>query len=64
MKWMSKELALAVLKFLSCSCARLCMLNTCKCLANGLKCTDMCRTRDCSYRAEEEILDDEEDEEN
>ena len=32
-------------------------------IANGLKCTDMCSTRDCSYRAEEEILDDVEDEE-
>ena len=53
MKWMSIEPAHAVLKFLSCSCARLCML----------KCTDMCRTRDCSYRAEEEILDDKDDEE-
>ena len=29
-----------------------------------MKYTDMCRTRDCSYRAEEENLDDEEDEEN
>ena len=30
------------------------------CLANGLKCTDMCRLRDCNNRAEEEeILDDE-----
>ena len=62
-KWMNIEPALAVLKFLSCSCARLCMLHTCACLANGLKFTDMCRTRDCSYRADEEILDDEKDEE-
>ena len=63
-KRMSREAALAVLKFLSCSCARLCMLYTSTCLANGLKCTNICHTRDCGYRAEEEILDDEEDEKN
>ena len=58
---MSGEPAPAVLlEFLSCSCARSCKLPTCTCLANGLKCTDMCRLRDCNNRAEEEeILDDE-----
>ena len=58
---MSGEPAPAViLEFLSCSCARSCELHTCTCLANGLKCTDMCRLRDLSNRAEEEeILDDE-----
>ena len=60
-KWMCGEPAPAVLlEFLSCSCARSCKLPTCTCLANGLKCTDMCRLRDCNNRAEEEeILDDE-----
>jgi len=60
-KWMSGEPAPAVLlEFLSCSCPRSCKLPTCTCLTNGLKCTDMCRLRDCNNRAEEEeILDDE-----
>ena len=58
---MSGEPAPAVLfEFLSCSCPRSCKLPTCTCLTNGLKCTDMCRLRDCNNRAEEEeILDDE-----
>ena len=57
MKWMSREPALAVLlEFLSCSCARSCKLPTCTCLANGLKCIDMCRLRDCNNRAEEEEI--------
>ena len=58
---MSGEPAPAVtLEFLSCSCARSCKLPSCTCLTNGLKCTDMCRLRDCNNGAEEEeILDDE-----
>ena len=71
-KWMSGEPApAALLEFLSCSCARSCKLPTCTCLTNGLKCTNMCRLRDCSNRGEEEEMpdydgecsDDEEDEE-
>ena len=58
---MTGEPAPAVLlEFLSCSWAWSCKLPTCTCPANGLKCTDMCRLRDCNNRAEEkEILDDE-----
>ena len=56
---MSGEPAPAVLlEFLSCSWARSCKLPTCTCLTNSLKCTDMCRLRDCSNRSvEEEVLD-------
>lgn len=58
-KWMNGEPApTAVLEFLSCSCARSCKPPNCTCLTNGLKCTDMCRLRDCDNRAEEEVLDD------
>ena len=55
---MSGESVPAVLLvFLSCSFARSCKLPSC---TKGLKCTDMCRLRDCNNRAEEEeILDDE-----
>ena len=58
---MSGESASAVLLvFLSCSFARSCKLPSCTYLTKGLKCTDMCRLRDCNNRAEEEeILDDE-----
>ena len=68
---MSGEPAPAViLEFLSCYCARSCKLPSCTCLTNGLKCTDMCRLRNCNNRAEEEEIldgersdDDEEEEE-
>ena len=69
-KWMRGEPApAALLESLSCSCARSCKLPSCMCLTNGLKCTDMCRLRDCNNCAEEgkmlddECSDDEEDEE-
>ena len=58
-KWMSGEPAPAALpEFLSCSCARSCKLPTCTCLRNGLKCTDMCRLRNCSNCAEKEEMPD------
>ena len=54
---MSGESAPTVLLvFLSSSFARSCKLPACTCL----KCTDMCRLRDCNNRAkEEDILNDE-----
>ena len=60
-QWMSGEPSPAtLLEFLSCSCARSCKLPTCTCLTNGLKCTSVCRFRDCNSRAEEEEMPDEE----
>lgn len=54
-KWMSGEPApAALLEFLSCSCTRSCAPLTCSCITNGLKCTDMCRLRNCENRSEEE----------
>jgi len=38
---------LAVLELLSCKWARACKLFNCTCLANGLKCTDMCKLKTC-----------------
>ena len=43
----------AVLELPSCSCTRSCQLPTCRCLANGLKRTDVCRLIDCENRFEE-----------
>ena len=41
-----------VLQLLSCSCTR----SNCSCLANGLKCTDMCRLSECDNRREEQAV--------
>ena len=50
-QWMSGEPASSVLlEFLSCFCARSCMLSNCTCLTNGLNCTDMCSFRDYNNR--------------
>lgn len=37
----------AVLDLLACNCSRKCTLPKCECMANGLKCTDMCKLADC-----------------
>lgn len=50
--WMDEKLApRAVLDLLACRCPRKCMLPKCECLSNGLKCTNMCRLRDCENQA-------------
>ncbi|CAH3143072.1 unnamed protein product [Porites evermanni] len=55
--WMSGQPAPAtVLELLSCSCTRSCRLPNCSCLANGLKCTDMCRLSECDNRREEQAV--------
>ena len=54
--WMSGDPApTTVLELLSCSCKRSCQLTTCSCLANGLKCTDVCKLLDCANRFEDSI---------
>ena len=63
--WMSGDpVPTALLELLSCSCTRSCQLPTCSCLANGLKCTDVCKL-DCDNRfkdSSEEIVSDNSDE--
>ena len=55
--WMSGQPAPAtVLELLCCSCTRSCRLPNCSCLANGLKCTDMCRPSECDNRREEQAV--------
>ena len=52
--WMSGDPApTAMLELLSCSCTMSCQLSTCSCLANGLRCTDVCKLIDCENRFEE-----------
>ena len=36
-----------ILDLLACNCTRKCELPRCVCMANGLKCTEMCRLQDC-----------------
>lgn len=55
----------AVLDLLACNCAKKCALPKCTCMANGLRCTDMCKLADCDNQASTsesvESLDDDED---
>ena len=51
--WMSGDpTPSAVLELLSCSCTRSCQLLTRNCLANGLKCIDVCRLLECDNKFE------------
>ena len=38
----------AGLELMACSCTRVCKAPQCKCIANGLHCTEMCRLTSCS----------------
>ena len=53
----------AILALLACKCSKMCTLPSCVCLANGLKCTDMCKLSDCDNcpSNDEESTDDVED---
>ena len=42
----------AVLKLLACRCTRSCKLPSCVCLANGLKCADICTLKECQNQVE------------
>ena len=55
-----------VLNLLACNCSTKCSLPRCVCVANGIRCTDMCRLKDCENRitsddvesSDEEVVDD------
>jgi len=49
-------MAVGLLELLFCKCVRACKLPDCTCLANGLKCTDLCKLKRC----ENQKLDEEE----
>ena len=52
----------AVLELLSCQSSRSCKLPSSSCMANDLKCTDLCRLQDCTNRCDDDVvLDDEDD---
>ena len=45
-----------ILELLSCTCKRVCAVETCCCLKAGLKCTDMC-TLQCDNMADIDVPD-------
>ena len=51
--WMDRQPA--PLDLLACTCAK----SDCECLANGLKCTDMCRLPNCDNQADHPESEDE-----
>ena len=52
--WMSGSPApKAVIELLACTCRGGCRSNTCECILNGLKCSDLCRLADCSNQPNE-----------
>jgi hypothetical protein len=53
--WMSGDPAPeAVMELLSCKCPRSCTLPNCTCLANGMKCSDMCKLMTCQNQPHDE----------
>ena len=53
--WMDEKPARdAVLELLACRCTRSCKLPSCVCLANGLKCTDICTLKECQNQVEDD----------
>ena len=54
-EWMDEKPAPdAVLELLACRCTRSCKLPSCVCLANGLKCTDICTLKECQNQVEDD----------
>lgn len=52
--WMSVQPE-AILELLACTCPKTCTITHCICLQNGLKCTDMCRVKDCDNQPVDDI---------
>ena len=55
----------AVLNLLACNCSTKCSFPRCTCVTNGIRCTDMCRLKDCENHimsdvesSDEELVDD------
>ena len=44
----------AVIELMSCVCKKACNDNSCDCIRNGLKCSDLCRLTTCSNQPDEE----------
>lgn len=58
LKWMQGSSAPdAVLELLFCNCSRRCKLPECKCMSNGLKCTNLCKLEACDNQPKEDDFD-------
>ena len=44
----------AVIELLSCMCKKACNDDSCYCIQNGLRCSDLCRLTTCSNQPDEE----------
>lgn len=44
----------AVLELIACTCRKACKDDSCDCILNGLKCTDLCRLTTCSNQHDED----------
>ena len=54
-EWMSGLLApKAVIELISCTCKKSCDDDSCDCIRNGLKCSDVSRLTTCSNQPDEE----------
>ena len=51
----------AVIELLACMRKGVCEGNTCECILNGLKCSDLCRLAECSNQPDEESFPSQED---
>lgn len=57
--WMTiKPAPDAIIELLACTCSRACTAADCCCMQNSLKCTEMCRLRDCENQAVDDDLED------
>ena len=53
--WMDgKPASDAVLERLACRCTRSRKVSSCICLANGLKCTDICTLKECQNQVDDD----------
>ena len=53
--WMTSHPApQAILDMLACNCTKKCALPRCVCMVNGLKCTDMCKLKNCDNQADDD----------
>lgn len=54
-----------VLQLLACKCRKVCELPSCVCLSSGLRCTDLCKLKDCGNQPledSEDVIAEEDDE--
>ena len=53
--WMTgSPVPASVLELMKCQCRRVCDNRNCPCVANGLKCTQMCSLQNCTNQREED----------